>query len=332
MHSINTLTDLIKLFLESNLLAAKEPGFWKWVVLACAVAGVTFGLSSSFCRMWNRRYVFTIWHRVSFLAASLLALLAVLVWPASASLEATVRRRVTAWKDHLFQPDTVPMEQEWKNTLRKIGVPVIPEKTTWFLALPLKTRDYFRKSGRPEGTIILEDLEHSALSGYEQWEPTYSFPGHEEESRYFCFAEAIADFCLENPYLGTRLDLDFTGRFDQDRSKQTYLDYCVRYESGFSIAIDRQSGQQVRRISDRAGADALAAAILNKLVPDQTTLLARWTRKVAVVMLTLSIGLPMLIAGILSYTQIHVGNNRALRNPPKRSSAIKVSYRRPRRG
>jgi hypothetical protein len=43
---MNTLHDFIKLFLESNLLAIKQPGFWKWLILAGVAAAAAFLFSS----------------------------------------------------------------------------------------------------------------------------------------------------------------------------------------------------------------------------------------------------------------------------------------------
>lgn len=307
---MNAFLDLIKLFLESFILGFEESGSSKWIALAAVVAAVTFVLNFYLCRLWNRFFDFTVWHRICFSVAALLAAIAVLAWPASFKMTDAVNNRVKSWVDYLKSPEeTIPVIQEWADDMKSVGWR-IPEKLSWFNALPWKTRAHLQKQGLPKGELVGN---------------TFIFPDHRYVG-HLDLCEGLRAFQLDNPYLFARLDFDFSWDFDADKKNSTvYKDYTKQGDANrdsngklmFSICSDLMGEiVQSRLVGERGNP-----------VESQTEWLAKWTRKVGPPLILLSIGFPVLLSGLISYFQIRVGQGRRRGGPGNAGKSPSASYR-----
>ena len=309
---MNTLYDLIKLFIESYGIATKEAGSsLKWISSALVVASAVFVLNFYFCRLWNRRYDFTVSHWITFSAASILAFFAVFAWPASTKMNEAVNARIKAWVDYLSSSNaTIPVTREWADDMKSVGRP-IQSKLSWFDALPWKTREYLHQQGYSKGT----------LKG-----STFHF-GNDGAATHYEFAEGLRTFGQTNPYLRTRLGFDFVDDFATDNKKsktyQTYITECDKNR-------DEEGKISFFKCAEEMGKVVKADLVEGQGNLSKTEKLAKWTRIVGVGLISLSVALPMLISGLVSYLQIRVGHKFRVSRPGStgRSRTPAPSYRR----
>lgn len=268
--------DLLSLFAEGNLLTLQVSGTFWWLGAAAVAAGLSFFMNHYFCKLWNRLYKLTIWHLGGFLIAALFAFVAVLAWPASANLETAVNARILLWQNYL-RTANVPCEPQWTRMFMDAGKTPPGPEVSWSSGLAFKCRLYAISLGVPQNPIGEQPVVKQ---------------DHEGKCERFQFDEAVKVFRNRNPFLGHSLPVDnaeafkiFTRNVDNSR------------DSKGSILVSKLT-------------EILGTAVHDVLIPKQTAWLALWVRWSGMTLLVLSMVLPAMLAGLISYFQIRTNFGR----------------------